>query len=65
MNDVNELWSSPWLELQKNLASGFGIEGSGECPWISEPQVEGRIVSSTSWLVRARSRKARAPRIIQ
>jgi hypothetical protein len=67
MNDVNEMWSSPWRKLQKNLASGIGSksEGSGQNPWICQPQVAGRIALYGSWLVRARSLKARVPRIIQ
>jgi hypothetical protein len=28
MNDAFELWSLPWRELQKNLANGFGTDGS-------------------------------------
>ncbi len=64
MYDVNETWSSPWLDLQKNLASGFGIEGSSQDIAIREPQGQGRMASSNSWLVRARSR-AQFSRIIQ
>jgi hypothetical protein len=64
MNDVNELWSSPWRKLQKNLASGFNIEGSGPNLLIGSAQVANRITPSSSWLVRAHSRKAQvAPRI--
>jgi len=71
MNDENELWSSPWRKLQKDLASGFRLEGSGEKVSTDESRfpgaspVPGRIVPSTSWLVRARSRKVRVARIIQ
>jgi hypothetical protein len=62
MNDVNEMWSSPWRKLQKNLASGFAIEESNS--WICDSrspgsaQVSGsaQVLGSAvhSWLVRAR-----------
>ena len=73
MNEVNELWSSPWAELQKHLASGHGVHVAGEaalsnavgsnavgCSHAVNSDVAGlqdRAVASTSWLVRARSRK--------
>jgi hypothetical protein len=65
MNDVNELWSSPWRKLQKNLASGFVLDGSGKGFAISELEVHGTSVCSSSWLVRARSRKAHGSRMVQ
>jgi hypothetical protein len=71
MNDVNELWSSPWRKLQKNLASGAPLDGPGQKASTDESRfqgaspVPGRIVPSTSWLVRARSREVRVARIIQ
>jgi hypothetical protein len=71
MNDVNELWSSPWRRLQKNLASGAPFDASGQKVSTDESWFPGaspvpaRIVPSTSWLVRARSRKVRVTRIIQ
>jgi hypothetical protein len=56
MNDVNELWNSPWLTLQKNLASGLGVAGSvAHSPAFKAP-VQGRALPTSSWLVRARSR---------
>jgi hypothetical protein len=65
MNDVNELWSSPWRRLQKNLASGYGLEGSSRDILFCAPQAPGRMASSNSWLARARSREAPVSRIIQ
>jgi hypothetical protein len=77
MNDVNELWSSPWRKLHENLASGARLESTGqmqgsgqkvstdESRFPGASAVSGRMVPSTSWLVRARSRKARVARIIQ
>ena len=62
MNDVNELWSSPWLTLQKNLASGFATVRAGEGDSSRENEVQGRPVPSISWLVRARSRKLQVSR---
>ena len=65
MNDVNELWSSPWRTLQKNLASGFSFEGSGIKFAIGELPVPARLATSSSWLVRAHGRKTQVPRKIQ
>jgi hypothetical protein len=67
MGDVNEMWSSPWRTLQKNLASGIAIAGmeSGTSQWIRGPQCSSRVVASSSWLMRARGLNATAPRIIQ
>ena len=71
MSDVNEIWSSPWRTLQKNLASGFAIEGMesvrnlwiGDSPHPGRSQVPGW--AANSWLVRARSRELRLAGIIQ
>jgi hypothetical protein len=54
VNNVNELWTSAWRQLQKDLASSFAAgDGLGEALFASP--VSGRSVSSSSWLVRARS----------
>ena len=62
MNDVNEMWGSPWRTLQKNLANGFPIEESN--PWDCGSPFSGGAQSPRdaqipirtvhSWLVRAR-----------
>jgi hypothetical protein len=65
MNDVNELWSSPWRTLQKNLASGIGVGGSGMNSAIGESPVPARTMPTSSWLVRAHSRKTQVTRRIQ
>jgi hypothetical protein len=65
MNDVNELWSSPWRTLQKNLASGFGVDGAGANFAIGQSPVPARTMPTSSWLVRAHSRKTQATRRIQ
>ena len=64
MNDVNELWSSAWLTMQKNLARGFGMEWVGESLSMRESEVQGRAATTGSWLVRARSRKMQASKVI-
>ncbi len=53
MNDVNELWSSAWRQLQKNLASSFAA-GAGVSDSLFASPVSGRAVPASSWLVRAR-----------
>ena len=55
MNDVNELWTSAWRQLQKHLASGF-VAGRSDVDSLFATPVQGRA-SPTSWLVRARSRQ--------
>jgi hypothetical protein len=63
MNDIAELWSLPWHELQHSLAAGFGgtagqAGGSGS-PFVRV--VGGPCVISPvgSWLVRARAAPGR------
>jgi hypothetical protein len=66
MNDVNELWSSPWRTLQKNLASGFSFEGSSGAKFaIGQLPLPPRMVADSSWLVRAHSRTTQVARKIQ
>jgi hypothetical protein len=65
MNDVNELWSSAWRQLQKNLASSFAAGGLSVAESLFASPVQGRSLSSSSWLVRARSRTQPATRIVQ
>jgi len=65
MNEVNELWSSAWRQLQKNLASGFaaGCPDAGDRLFGSP--LQGRSAPpGTSWLMRAR-RAEQSSRIIQ
>jgi hypothetical protein len=64
MNDVNELWTSAWRQLQKHLASSFVAGGSGVGESLFATPVQGRS-SPTSWLVRARSRTQPASRTVQ
>ena len=64
MNDVNELWTSAWRQLQKHLASSFVAGGSGIGESLFATPVQGRV-SPTSWQVRARSRKQPASRTMQ
>ncbi|MDP9009329.1 MAG: hypothetical protein M3N91_11605 [Pseudomonadota bacterium] len=73
MNDVNEMWSSPWRVLQKNLASGVANEESspldcdGPFPGSEQAPRNAQVPSSAvhSWLVRARSRKVQVARMLQ
>ena len=64
MNDVNELWTSAWRQLQKHLASSFVAGGSASDSLFATP-VQGRALAASSWLVRARSRKQPVSRTIQ
>jgi hypothetical protein len=62
---VNVLWSSAWLTLQKNLASGFRFEESSTKFAIAQSPLPPKMVADSSWLVRAHSRKAQVTRKIQ
>jgi hypothetical protein len=53
MNEVNALWVSPWRELQRDLASSVGHEGSGQQRLNREPEAMGDAPAATSWLFRA------------
>lgn len=64
MSEVNVLWSSPWLTLQKNLASSLGGAGPVAIYSASKAPVQARASAASSWLVRARSRKAQEFRIL-
>jgi len=61
MNDAVELWSTPWHELQRRLANGFGAdEATGGS---SRPLVGTRMApqaAAGSWLLRARRMTPRA-----
>jgi hypothetical protein len=63
MNDVNELWSSAWRQLQKNLASSFAAGGPDAGDALFATPVPGRALPTTSWLVRARSRTPQRSRV--
>ena len=65
MHDVNELWSSPWRDLQQNLANE--LNAGCDCAIGSNVEVEFREgpMHPTSWLGRARSRKPQASRRVQ
>jgi hypothetical protein len=65
MNEVNELWTSAWRQLQKNLASSFVAGGSGVGDSLFATPVYGKASPTSSWLVRARSRKQPASRTMQ
>ena len=65
MNDANELWTSAWRQLQKNLANSFAAGGRGANDTLSTTPVPGQGLTTTSWLVRARSRKMQVSSIAQ
>lgn len=65
MSEVNVLWSSAWCKLQKNLASSFAADGSDLDQSRFESSGQGRASPTSSWLVRARRRKAQVSRIVQ
>jgi hypothetical protein len=54
MSEVNVLWSSAWMKLQKNLAKGSRAGDSGAAGLIFDPQAQDTVFTAGSWLVRAR-----------
>jgi hypothetical protein len=67
MNEMNELWISPWRKMQESLAIEFEGESSrGGCATGEVATgVTGTVVPAASWLVRARSREVRMLRAKQ
>jgi hypothetical protein len=65
MNEVNELWTSAWRQLQKHLASSFVAGGAGARDSLFATPVQGRALPASSWLMRARSGKPPTARIVQ
>lgn len=62
MNDTCEMWSVPWHALQRNLSKGIGREvlaHSGAT--VKAANAQSAIVSTNSWLGRARLRAAPLP----
>jgi hypothetical protein len=73
MNEVSEMWSLPWHDLQRNLAQNMGGNAIGHATAtlravdtlkvvspLKGVHVESLAVSSNSWLRRAQ-RRAAAP----
>jgi hypothetical protein len=58
MSEVNVLWSSAWLTLQKTLASSLAVAGPVANGSTLKCPVQARVLPTSSWLMRARSRKA-------
>jgi hypothetical protein len=54
MSEVNVLWSSAWLKMQKNLARGVHAGESAGIGSSYAPQGSDTVFSAGSWLVRAR-----------
>lgn len=65
MNDVNELWTSAWRQLQKHLASSYVAGGPAAADSLFATPVQGRPAVGSSWLVRARSRTQPISRTMQ
>jgi hypothetical protein len=64
MSDVNELWSSPWIKLQKSLANGLRIAPvPGLAVWPLRDT--SKVIPADSWLIRARDSKRPRGRIRQ
>jgi hypothetical protein len=73
MNEVSEMWSLPWHDLQRNLAQNMGGNAVGHAAatlravdtlkvvsTLKGVHVESVAVSANSWLRRAQ-RRAAAP----
>jgi hypothetical protein len=60
MNEINELWISPWRKLHQDLAIEFAVESlrNGMAAGTADPGAHATVMPSASWLARARSREA-------
>jgi len=66
MNDMCEMWSQPWHALQKNLASGKGVETAAHpAAKLRAVNMYVGAVGADSWLGRARLRAARMSQVRQ
>jgi hypothetical protein len=54
MSEVNVLWTSEWLKLQKNLARSDRTGDPTVAALIRHPRRPDPVLSAGSWLVRAR-----------
>jgi hypothetical protein len=54
MSEVNVLWSSAWLKLQKNLARSDRTGAPTVAGSIRHARRPDPVLSAASWLVRAR-----------
>jgi hypothetical protein len=54
MSEVNVLWTSAWLTLQKDLAARFVAAGSAAMSPTFKTPAQGRVLPTSSWLLRAR-----------
>ncbi len=62
MNDVCEMWSSPWRALQRDLALGLSEQGHALPPSsVRGVNVQSKSVAANSWLGRARAAGDRHP----
>jgi hypothetical protein len=78
MNEVSEMWSLPWHDLQRNLAQNMGGNAMGHVTatpravnalevvsTLKGAHVESVAVSANSWLRRAQRRAAAPARVRQ
>lgn len=57
MNDICQMWSLPWHDLQRNLASGIAGDVLGSSALsLKAVHVQGVAASANSWLRRAQRR---------
>jgi hypothetical protein len=57
MDNIHELWSLPWHELQRNLAQGVCVEAAaGYAKTLDALKVQWATRSAGSWLGRAQRR---------
>jgi hypothetical protein len=54
MSEVNVLWSSAWVKLQKNLAQGDRTGDPTVAGLMRNPRRPDAALAAGSWLVRAR-----------
>jgi len=55
MNEVNELWSLPWHELQRSLANGITTQAAPLVAGAVLARKVQQLAATPSWLARARA----------
>ncbi len=54
MNEISELWSLPWHELQHSLANGIAVQAAPLVAGITLVR-QAQNAAAPSWLARARA----------
>jgi hypothetical protein len=60
MNEISELWSFPWHELQRSLANGIAVQAAPVVAGLMLARKAQQAAAAPSWLARARAQVQRS-----